>query len=200
MEDTGPPDPGEKFAGLVRPYAIITNTDVPSQDSATGGWFSPPGQIIARIPDELPVRVVSSDQLPTTRRPVYRGPITLAAAGFATLACLAFLTSPHESSPTAVAGKCRLSGCYQVIQSAPVVFFPVTLTRKPGPKPPTMQSDMQVDNVKQAATANIPAETATHSPSPSAAPTTGSCGQAPFAPGSNRAPCGGPGRHRHRRH
>jgi hypothetical protein len=203
MEDPGTPDQGERLGGLVRPYVIDTSAsasaDIPR--AAQDEWYVPPGQIIARVPDEPPAYVADSDQPPTTRHPIYRQPVALAAAGIAALVGFAILASPHQS-PAPLAGKCPSSGCQQITLPTPIATFPVTITSDHPTRSSAMPPSAHMGNMNQSAGAIAPVITATRSPSAPVA--TPSCDPAPWYPPGHRdgshTGCwgqGGPGHHRH---
>jgi hypothetical protein len=199
MEDPGTPDQGERLGGLVRPYVIDTSAsasaDIPR--AAQDEWYVPPGQIIAHVPDEPPAYVADSDQPPTTRHPIYRQPVALAAAGMAALVGFAILASPHQS-PAPLAGKCPSSGCQQITLPTPIATFPVTITSSHSTHSSAVRPSAHMDNMNQSADVIAPATAATRSPSaPVANP---SCDPGPYHPGGGSTGCwgqGGPGHHRH---
>jgi hypothetical protein len=201
MEDPGTPDQGERLGGLVRPYVINTSAgasaDIP-RAAQQDEWYVPPGQIIAHVPDETPAYVADSDQPPTTRHPIYRQPVALAAVGIAALVGFAILASPHQS-PAPLAGKCPSSGCQQITLPTPIATFPVTIASGHPAHPSVEPPSAHMNNMNQSAGAIAPVTVATRSPSAPAA--TPSCDPAPHHHGGGRTGCwgqGGPGHHRHR--
>jgi hypothetical protein len=163
MEELDAPNPAEGRYDLVRPYVIGVVADVPRV--TTGGWYVPPGRIIAPVPDEPTAPMADSSQ-PSTNKPlIYRWPATMAGvAGIAVLICLGFLGTPRHA-PAVVAAKCGSSGCQLGAPRSPVTVFQATITSSHRTHSSSARSAMQADSLGQDAAVTAPASTTTPSTS-----------------------------------